>query len=180
MSTSSSTSDEYVGYLTASQDNLRAYILACLGSYNDASDVLQATNVVLLRKAADVNSLQEFQQWAIRVAKYEVLAYIRDNKRRGPVFAPELAELMSRATEPKLVKVSTRQSALRQCLASLSEEKQEVVRLRYAQDLTLLQIAGELGRTESSVKVMMHRLRKALYKCIEKRLSSSDPTSVPT
>lgn len=170
---SPSPSDKFVGFLTASQDQLRAYILACLGSYNDALDVLQATNVVLLRKANDISSLEEFQRWAIQVAKYEVLAYLRDSQRRGFVFAPELAELMAQATEPKLSNVSMRQSALRQCLSLLPEEKQEVVRLRYSQDLTTRQIASELGRSENSVKVMLHRLRKALQKCIDGRLEGS-------
>lgn len=178
-----SPSDKLVGYITASQDRLRAYILACLGSYNNAMDVLQGTNVVLLRKGQELDdqrlNLDEFQTWAIQVARYEILAYVRDSKRRGLVFAPELAELMCQVAESKLHHLSARQSALRHCLSTVSEDRQELVRLRYSQDLTTRQIASEVGRSESSVKVMLHRLRRALHKCIELRLQERGAAGTP-
>ncbi|TWT94010.1 ECF RNA polymerase sigma factor SigE [Botrimarina colliarenosi] len=177
MSSSQLPSDKFVGFLTASQDRLRAYVLACVGNYSDAGDILQKTNVVLLRKAREFQESVEFEAWAIGVAKFEVLAFVRDRQRERLSFSSELVELMVDASEEAVGTLAKRQIALRSCLASLPEEKQLLIRMRYAEDLSMGQIASHLGKSVGSVKALVRRVRALLHECVATKLAQSSPSA---
>ncbi|TWT87495.1 ECF RNA polymerase sigma factor SigE [Pseudobythopirellula maris] len=167
-----------MGFLTASQDRLRAYILACVGNYNDASDILQKTNVVLLRKSKDFADSGEFEAWAFSTAKYEVLSHVRDRQRDRLAFSPELVEVMVEAAAAQVGNLAARQAALSGCLSKLSADKRRLIRMRYAEDLSITQVASGVGKSTGAVKAMMRRLRGMLHECVKKRLSEPDPSGV--
>ena len=54
-------------------------------------------------------------------------------------------------------------------LAKLSEADQELVRLRYYEDLTCAMLADHFGLSEAAVKVRLHRLRRRLRQGLEER-----------
>ena len=82
--------DEFVRLLTGEQTSLFAYIATLLGDVNDASNVLQQTNMVLWKKADEFAPGTSFHAWARKVAYFQTLAYIRDKKRDKLVFDEEL------------------------------------------------------------------------------------------
>lgn len=133
--------------------------------------MLQKTNVVLLRKSRDFLQLKDFQAWAIRVAKFEVLAHVRDRNRERLAFYPELIEVMTEEVKVHAGVLEARQLALRKCLARLPVDKQQLIRMRYAEDLSVSQVAADMGRSLGSVKAMLRRLRSLLHECVEKQLS---------
>lgn len=51
----------------------------------------------------------------------------------------------------------------------LSEADQELVRLRYYEDLTCAMLAERFGLSEANVKVRLHRLRRRLRQGLEER-----------
>lgn len=54
-------------------------------------------------------------------------------------------------------------------VAKLSEADQELVRLRYYEDLTCAMLAERFGLSEATVKVRLHRLRRRLRQGLEER-----------
>jgi RNA polymerase sigma factor (sigma-70 family) len=54
-------------------------------------------------------------------------------------------------------------------VAKLSEADQELVRLRYYEDLTCAMLAERFGLGEATVKVRLHRLRRRLRQGLEER-----------
>lgn len=54
-------------------------------------------------------------------------------------------------------------------LAKLSKADQELVRLRYYEDLTCAMLAERFGVSEAAVKVRLHRLRRRLRQGLEER-----------
>ncbi len=52
-------------------------------------------------------------------------------------------------------------------IAKLSEADQELVRLRYYEDLTCAMLAERFGLSEATVKVRLHRLRRRLRQGLE-------------
>ncbi|NBQ54908.1 MAG: RNA polymerase subunit sigma-70, partial [Proteobacteria bacterium] len=60
---------EFVHQLTACQSALYAFIVSLLGGVNDASDVLQETNMKLCRKCAEYDPQQPFLRWAYAFAR---------------------------------------------------------------------------------------------------------------
>ena len=62
--------------------------------------------------------------------------------------------------------------SLDRCLKRLTDRGQRVLRLRYTQGLKSDEIAEHLGVTSSSVRVMLHRVRGAVRKCIEEQMGT--------
>ena len=92
----SDNSAEFIGLITDHQVDLQAFILSSLGDYSDTLDVLQRTNIVLWKKAAQFRRGAPFLPWALKIAKFEVLAFMRARRRDRHVFCLEVVELMVR------------------------------------------------------------------------------------
>jgi RNA polymerase sigma-70 factor, ECF subfamily len=163
-------SDQFVGFLTSSQNQLLGYALACIGNYNDASDVLQKINMVLLKKGRDFENETDFRAWAFGVAKYEILAYVRSRQREKLTFSPELVESMAASCLVPVSQMSNRHKAMLHCISQLSESRRRLVQMRYSQDLTVQEIAKETGKTLEAIKAALVRLRRSLRQCIDRRL----------
>jgi RNA polymerase sigma-70 factor, ECF subfamily len=161
----------YIKGLTAYQPHLQGYIFASLGNHLDAEDVLQRTNLTLLKKESDFPEGGEFLPWAIAIAKYEILSYIRDSRRDRSVFSPSIVEMMCDTAADEAMNVTDRQEALRGCLGSLPDRSRNMLTMRYASEKSLSQIAERTGRSIDGVKSMLFRLRKQLEQCIERKLS---------
>jgi RNA polymerase sigma-70 factor (ECF subfamily) len=158
--------DGYVKELIDGQGRLRAFILAALGNYANASDVLQRTNMVLWKKAHEFRPGAEFMPWALTVARYEVLAFMRDRQRDRHVFAEDVTTLMldaaAEASDP-----GDRIAALRNCLQRLRGQSRNLLWQRYSEDKSIKEISAVTGRSEDSVKSHLLRVRKKLEQCIE-------------
>ncbi|WP_425396052.1 sigma-70 family RNA polymerase sigma factor [Aeoliella sp.] len=161
--------DRFVTCLTESQSSLHAFLVASLGNYDDAGEVLQRTNLALWRKARQFDPEAKFMPWAVAVARYEVLAFYRDRSRDKHVFSEELAVNMLDATATLLPELTPRLAALRECIAELPATSRDMLRHRYEDDATLLQISQQLDRTENAIKFALVRIRKALAACIDRR-----------
>lgn len=63
-------------------------------------------------------------------------------------------------------------AALDDCIHKLQARSQDALKLRYEQDLAPNEIASKLGMTTTAVTSMMHRVHKALAKCIKQALAT--------
>jgi RNA polymerase sigma-70 factor (ECF subfamily) len=166
-------SAEFIGLLTDHQVDLQAFILSSLGDYADTLDVLQRTNMVLWKKAAQFHRGAPFLPWALKVAKFEILAFMRSRRRDRHVFCPEVVELMVDTAIERAGERSVRSDALRQCIKELPERSREFLRIRYAQEQSVHQISEKTGRSIDAVKSLYHRIRLALARCIDRKVAAN-------
>ncbi len=164
-------SDAFVCALTESQPALRAYCEAALGHREEAKDAWQRTNLVLWRKAGEWDPQTKFLRWALAVARFEVLATIRDRQRDRLVFDDDVVQLMADASLGEAEAHATRREALAGCMEKLQPRHREVLAAHYVFGFTLAEIAGPRGMSLSATKVLFMRLRRTLAKCIEQQLS---------
>ncbi len=170
--------EAFIRQLTEHQTRIYAYIFSLLGNHDRAADVLQETNIVLLRKYAEVQPGERFLFWAFSVSKFQVLAHLRDRKRDRLLLDPELIELVSKEVELIAVTLPEQQQALRGCLTKLSEVNQELVRRRYFADESIDVIASAMDRSQSAVKVALLRVRRHLQECITATMMAKGWTDV--
>lgn len=160
--------EAFVQLLTGAQTRLFGYITTLLGDVNDASNVLQQTNMVLWRKADQFSSGTDFHAWALKIAYYQTLAHLRDRKRDRHVFDEVLVQqLASRCSETD---EDERRLALRHCLGHLSEDQLDLLRQRYGPGRSILEIAKQRRKSASAIKMALCRLRQSLARCIEGQL----------
>lgn len=67
-------SARFVVLLTGLQSRICAYLCTLLARAEDARDVLQETDLVLWKKAADYDPARPFEPWAFRFAHWQALA----------------------------------------------------------------------------------------------------------
>lgn len=168
----SETSEDFVRQLTKHQNRLYGYVYSLLADHSKAADVVQETNMVLWRKIDEFEMDKPFLPWAFAVARFQVLAHLRDSKRDRLLLDEGLAETMSKQLEANAADVESLQESLRPCLQRLTAKNRHLVEHRYFKSMQVADIAETLGQTTSSVKVALLRIRRQLAECMQKRQQS--------
>lgn len=165
---------EFVARLTQAQSALYGAIHTLLAGAPDVPDVLQETNRVLWRKAADYDPGRSFLPWALTVARYEVLAHRKRRARDRLVFdealVGELAAEYERQAEPEGAL-----QALEHCLQALPAAHRDLVDCRYLHRESVQVIAARQGRSPAAVSALLYRIRGLLADCVARSLTSEEP-----
>jgi len=162
--------DRFITAFTESQSALRGFCAASIGNSEDGRDVFQKVCLVLWKKVDDWDPETSFLKWAFAIARFEILAYVRDRSRERLVFDDDVVNAMAHTSERLSEAHSHRIEALEQCLSKLRPEHREALSAHYARGYNLSEIAELQNRGLSAVKVMMMRLRQSLGKCIERKM----------
>jgi RNA polymerase sigma-70 factor (ECF subfamily) len=104
-----------------------------------------------------------FSAWLLRIAANAVVDRARRARRRAA--APADAELVHEPSEPERVDAESRAQLFR-LVAALPADQRRVIELRFAEERSIREIAGLLGRTEGAVKQLQLRALAALRKKI--------------
>lgn len=172
--TESDTTEHFVQQLAEHQNRLYGYVFSLLGDHSRAADVLQETNLVLWRKIGEFNADRPFLPWAFAIARFQVLAHLRDRKRDRLLLDAELAATISDEVETQAGQLDEFRQALRICLETLTAGNRELVEQRYLKSMSIAEISTAVDRTVSAVKVALMRSRRHLADCIQVRLAAED------
>jgi RNA polymerase sigma-70 factor, ECF subfamily len=164
--------DDFICALTDHQVALQAFIMSSLGNYSDTMDVLQLTNIALWKKASQFRPGAPFLPWALKVAKFEVLAYLRVRRRDRHTFSSEVVGLMVDMACERATNVNQRGRALSDCIKELPEHSRHFLSIRYAQEQSISEIAEKTGRSVDAVKSLYLRIRRALERCIDRKVAA--------
>jgi len=168
------TTERFVQLLTEHQNRLYGYVYSLLGDRSRAADVVQETNLVLWRKIEEFNPEKPFLPWAFAVARFQVLAHLRDHKRDRMLLDAELVEELAGEVEQQAEQIEFVRSALRTCLRKLAETSRELVEKRYFETMAINEIAAMSGKTENAVKVALLRIRRQLAECVQNRIAAEN------
>jgi len=160
----------FVSQLTGLQGPLLAYVLCLAPADREAEDIVQRCNVVLWRKRESFEPGTNFKAWAFAVARWEVLAVMKERRSRAwLVFEDEIAELVGAhfAETPDEILVGfSRSESLRECLDALSPAHRSLVIERYAEGYSVEECAARHKRSPAGLRVTLHRLRQLLRRCL--------------
>lgn len=163
--------DQFSELLMQNQERLFAYVFSWLRDNADTQDVLQQTATVLWEKFDTFDLETDFFRWAVVVAKYQTLNFLRYRRKHRAHFSHEFMDGL--AAEELLADndlEESRQAALKSCLQKLSDSDRNLLRSRYNSGMRLKQLADLFGRSSSSISNSLRRIRSALLNCIEKTI----------
>jgi RNA polymerase sigma-70 factor (ECF subfamily) len=172
MSDTSSKTEAFVRQLTENQNRLYGYVFSLLGDHSRAADVVQETNLVLWRKIDEFDSDKPFLPWAFAIARFQVLAHLRDQKRDRLLFDAELVEVLADEAERQAGRLELTREALRDCLQQLAPGNRDLIESRYIKANPVADIAKSTGRKLSAVKMALMRSRRQLALCVRERTTS--------
>ncbi|MCF6312671.1 MAG: sigma-70 family RNA polymerase sigma factor [Verrucomicrobiales bacterium] len=166
------TTMEFTELMVSHQSRLLAYIRCLVANPDVAKDVLQQTNLILLKKSKDFQLGSSFSAWARRVAYFEVLTQRRTMGRERILFDGDLLEKMASTVERRSDQFEDRREALAQCMKSLPEKSRVMLVERYVDQKGVASIAKETGANANAVSQQLFRIKANLMKCVLQRLQA--------
>ena len=163
-------SDDLVALMTQFQGRLYCYILTLLADPNVANDVLQETNVVLWKESRQFVPGTNFKAWSFRIAHFQCMAYRQKQLRDKVMFNDDVVAAM--ATESKDLDdfYEDRARALERCLEQIQPRSREALRLRYAEELAVNELANKMDRTPNAISQLLFRARQWLIECVKREI----------
>jgi RNA polymerase sigma-70 factor (ECF subfamily) len=147
-----------------------AQLLAGIGSFHDAEDVLQEVAVSVAQNYGSYDSTRPFIAWALGIARNHMLMYFRRCHRSRLVFdEPLMATIGHHLEALSENSFDWRREELNHCLDRLESRQRRLIEMRYSSGLSIDRIAESLGKSAAAVKGSLHRIRKTLERCINMR-----------
>src|SRR5688572_21453455 len=156
---------------------LRTVILARVGDFAAADDVLQDVAATAVQKGHQLRDPSNVAPWLYRLAVVSALQHGRRQGRRRKLI-DRFAERQrptadSRERDPlDWLLADERKSLVRQALARLPRRDAEILLLKYTEDWSYRQLSEHLGLSESAVEARLHRARQKMRRA----LAAVDPT----
>ncbi len=147
-------------------DRIYNYVYARLGRAEDAEDLAIDT---MTRSLTRLDQFQDqgvaFSSWVYKIAHNATIDHYR---RHGKVtlVSLEQATLPQSADPSELAVEQLSNEDLRTALRALTDEQQQVLILRFFQDLTAAQVAGIMGKSVGAVQALQHRALGSLERAL--------------
>ncbi len=125
--------------------------------HGSSDDVAQETFLRAYRKIEQYDENRPFLPWLFTIARRLALNEIRLRTRKAEISLPDHSPEVSAQTEPISFGPLWQLAKDR-----LSADAYAVLRLHYAEDLSIEEVAQVLGKGKIATKVMLHRARKKL------------------
>ena len=147
-------------------DRVYRYVALRIGDKIEAEDMTQQVFVKVLQS---ISSFQwrgkPFAAWLFRIAHNQVVDYLRKKKKRAAIPLDE--SLVSGDSNPQLMaeqSLDTEQLLL--ATRRLTAAQREVISLRFAGGLSIVEVAKTMGKSQGAIKALQHSAIVALRKVL--------------
>jgi len=152
-----------------------SYVFYRTGNAHDAEDL---TAKVFFRALSHIGAYVDkgvpFQAWLYRIAHNLVANWHRDQGRRKIIALDEyVAHSLKSEAPDRLTEEREEQSQLLQAVRRLPEDRQQLILLKFVEQMSNAEIGAIMGRTEGAIKSLYHRTLLALREEME-MLQNSD------
>ena len=152
------------------QPRLYGFILKRLADRDQTLEVLQRTNLVIWQKAADYQPGTSFEAWAFTIARFQLMAWRKNQSRNRLVFSDTVYEQIDSKSEKPEVSDDARVDVLKECVQQLNVDESKLLEQRYQEDLPLDTIASTMNMSLDAIGMRLSRIRKKLGQCIQRKI----------
>lgn len=158
-------------YYNSVHTSLFSFLLILVHNKADAEELLQETAAVLWEKFDTFQEGTNFGAWAIQIAKFKAMEFLRSNKRTRMIFEDAVYLAISEEAEKASPEMGDYVQALNHCLGHLVERDHKLLLLRYRKNLSVKRVAQMIGRSRSGLYQSYSRIFELLRTCIQKNVS---------
>lgn len=155
----------------AAQPAVASTLGAMVGDHHAVDDLLQEVSLAAYRNLERFDPERDFTGWVIGIARHKAVDWLRRRGREMPMDETTLASLTDTACALG-DELAAREAALHRCLSRLGARAQELLRRRYRDEQPVAEAARAMGIGLSHAKVLLHRSRVALRRCIDRQLAA--------
>lgn len=147
------------------------YVYYRVGNVDEAEDI---TESVFLHALVHLDRYQDrgipFSAWLLRIAHNLVANWHRNSNRRRTVGLDSAVALHDNSPTPEETVESMEDiRELRRVLATLPEERQQALILRFAEGMRHKEIGQVMGKSAGAVKVLVHRSLISLHRGLSEK-----------
>jgi RNA polymerase sigma-70 factor (ECF subfamily) len=154
---------------------LRALVARHCPPTVETDEIAHLTFVTAYREIHRYQPGTQFFVWLSSIARNLILAELKRLKRdfhnRQNYLDYETTQGLEGMAGESSEAGEARIHALRTCTSQLSEDHQSLLRMRYAEEISIQKVSERLNKTLSAVKVQLFFIRKKLRDCVSRRLA---------
>ncbi len=145
------------------------FILIKVSRHHDAEDL---SHQVFLSAWKNIRGYAykglPFSSWLYKIAQNAVIDFYRTNRVHLDIETVSEEKLGEHSGPEREVETSLEMERVRHALRTLKDDEQNVLIMKFIDELSNKEIAAALKKTEGAVRVIQHRALKTLKKLLEK------------
>jgi RNA polymerase sigma-70 factor (ECF subfamily) len=150
------------------QPAIYRFVVVKVGRREDAEDI---THQVFMSAWQSIRQYRHrgypFSSWLYRIARNQVIDHYRARKDNVSLETIEIDQLwLSSSSSQSELSLKLDVEKVMGAIHGLKQEHQDVVIMRFVEELSLKETAAAMGKTEGAVKLMQHRAMKELKKML--------------
>ena len=166
--------DAYGQIVREYQADVRAFIRSRLLDDATADDLAQEVFIGGFKSIRKFKGNSSLRSWLISIARNKLIDFIRSESRKKNLQC-ELQKLFDSENDLRLqqnsdTEITEMVDYLKICVESLKPQAKNLLGKFYYDDCSAVQIGNDIGQKPSSVRMHLLRIRRALAKCIRKRM----------
>jgi RNA polymerase sigma-70 factor (ECF subfamily) len=162
----------FVELLGAHEREMFGYIFSLTANWDDSQEIMQRLRIRVWEQFERYDQERPFGAWARAIAYYLVLAFRKERSRQREYFTERVIQLLDEAYAKSNEEMGQSREALVDCLGKLTAEKQNLVTDYYSPG-GAAPLAKLLGVTPNSLRQSVHRIRRQLSECVQRKLRAS-------
>lgn len=170
--------EAFAALVARHQRRVRMYIGSAVARPDVVDDLAQDVFISAFASLSEFKPDAPLSPWLLGIARHKLLMYLRSEGRRqrregallDAVFTPWWLQQMEE-DEPRLARADDELAALERCLAELPPTSAAMVIGHHLEGRRVGEVASELGKSETSVRMALLRVRRALRDCVQRRLA---------
>ncbi|MEX2673796.1 MAG: sigma-70 family RNA polymerase sigma factor [Phycisphaeraceae bacterium] len=163
--------DRFTRLLLANQQRIYGLILALTPNWSDADDLMQETTAVMWAKFDAFEPGTDFAAWGLRIARFQVMNYLKIKGSERRRFSNEAVELIVDKFTETVDELEDRRDALKRCMDKLPAKDRKLIQLRYEVGTTTRTLADRVGRSIHAVYKALNRTHAQLLACMQRSLN---------
>ncbi|MGB0580039.1 MAG: RNA polymerase sigma factor [Limisphaerales bacterium] len=157
-------------------DHLRAFIALRLPKPHLINEIAHEAFIFAFNNIEKFEAGGNFRAWIRAIAhnlvRAELQRFARRQQNQLNYARHQMLESDLVSTPTSAKEVSPAIDHLKDCVAALPEKQQELVQLRYSEEVPVESIADKFKRTQTNIWQMLFRIRKQLKQCVEGKLKA--------
>ncbi len=135
-------------------------------------EVEDLTHHVFLSAWQHMNSFKDqglpFSSWLYQIARNKVIDYYRTKKFNLSLEDFDIEDIGDKVDEENNLENRMDMEEARKALLELTEEQQNVIIMRFVEDLSYKEISKNIGKSQGTIRVIQYRALKNLQKIINR------------
>ncbi len=150
------------------QPQIYRFVMLKTGRREEAEDLTHQVFLHALKHIKNYKDLgHPFSSWLYQIARNQIIDYYRTRKSNLPLQEAE-EDVIARENPEAEAGGKLELEKLQAAIKELKPGYQDVIILRFVEELAIKEVAGTLGKSEGAVKLLQHRALKQLKKFLER------------